>query len=297
MNDYLENYCDYLLFEKGLDKKSIESYTLDLLRYLNYLKEHSKISRVQDINEKDITLFIHVLHDLGLAASSINRNISSIRSFHSYLYNERVVTNNCAADVDSLKIKEILPYVLSVSEMEILLNTPDMESKGGIRDRALLEILYSCGLRISELINLQCNYIYKQENLIRVIGKRNKERFIPIGNKALKAIEEYLLNSRDKYLGSINTGHLFLNRFGNKLSRMGIWKIVKKHLSAAGLSSEIHPHTFRHTFATHLLDGGADLRSVQEMLGHADISTTQIYTSISKQHLLETYRTAHPRSK
>ncbi len=198
--------------------------------------------------------------------------------------------------VSAPKVSKSLPNVLNINEIESILSEPDVSKKLGLRDKALLETFYACGLRVSELINLKISDLFLKEEMIRVFGKGSKERFVPIGSSAIKWIEEYLKNSRPLLEKKAKSQHvLFLNSRGTKLSRMGVWKIVDKYAKLAGIKKEVHPHTFRHSFATHLLEGGADLRAVQEMLGHVDISTTQIYTHIDRDYIKQVHRDFHPR--
>lgn len=293
---HLELYLDYLILDKSLTGLTAEAYTNDLKRYCEFLRSKN----IYDFGKADHQLieeYLMLLSELGFQINSISRNLSSIKNIYKFLNGENIIPNNPALLVDSPKKPFLLPSVMSVDEIDRLLAIPDTESALGVRDRAMLETIYACGLRISELLNLECTAILFNDEIIRVIGKRGKERFVPIGRSALNWIEKYLDSFRDELLGIKKTGVLFLNNRGCKLSRMGFWKILKKYLILANLPADIHPHTFRHSFATHLLEGGADLRAVQEMLGHADISTTQIYTHIDRQLLREVYSLHHPRGK
>ncbi len=295
----LEEYLDYLSFETDLRDLSIESYTLDLNRYTKFLVEIKKVDKLDKIDSLFILDYLSELKQIGLVESSRIRNLSSIKNFHRYIVGEEISDKNPALEVESPKKNETLPYVLNIGQVNKLLSLPDVDAPFGIRDKAMLETIYACGLRISELLNLEFKSVNFEEKIIRVIGKRNKERIIPIGKVALKSISEYLDNSRDEFLAKnkkkSSTAVLFLNRFGSKISRMGFWKILRKYVLLAGLDTEIHPHTFRHTFATHLLEGGADLRSVQLLLGHSDITTTQIYTHIDSEQLQMVHKMYHPR--
>ncbi len=295
----LDEYLDYLMFETDLRDLSVESYTLDLNRYTKFLVESKKINKLDKIDSIFILDYLSELKQIGLVESSRIRNLSSIKNFHRYIVGEEISDKNPAMDVESPKKNETLPYVLNITQVNKLLSSPDNDTVLGIRDTAMLETIYACGLRISELLNLEFKSINFQEKIIRVIGKRNKERIIPIGKVALKSISTYLDGSREELLSKRkikgSTATLFLNRFGNKISRMGFWKILRKYVLIAGLDTDIHPHTFRHTFATHLLEGGADLRSVQLLLGHSDITTTQIYTHIDSEQLQMIHKMYHPR--
>ncbi len=294
-NSVLENYYDSLLFDKGLSKLTLESYGNDLKRYFDFL-ESEGVSDPEDILPEHIHDFILLLNDLGLTVNSVIRNLSSIRNFHKFMVNEDICPNNPALHIETPKQPKIYPAVLSVEEIEKIFSVPDTSTELGLRDRTMLEMTYACGLRISELLTLEYNSVIFPEGIVRVIGKRNKERIVPIGSSALGFLRSYLSDVRPQLAARGKSKNiLFLNSRGNKMSRMGFWKILRKYVQLANLSVEIHPHTFRHSFATHLLEGGADLRSVQEMLGHADISTTQIYTHIDREHLKQVYRQYHPR--
>ncbi|HQO08493.1 MAG TPA: site-specific tyrosine recombinase XerD [Clostridiales bacterium] len=295
LSSILENYYDSLLFYKGLSGLTLESYSNDLKRYTVFLEEKG-IKYPDDVKAEHIREFITVLRDLGLMISSVVRNLSSIRNFHKYMVNEDVTQNNPSLNIDTPKEPKTYPAVMTVDEIEKLFAAVDTESDLGKRDRAMLEMMYACGLRISELLNIEYNSVIFPEGIVRVIGKRNKERIVPIGSSALSFLKTYLSDIRPGLASKgASRSSLFLNSRGGKMSRMGFWKIVRKYVQAANLSIDIHPHTFRHSFATHLLEGGADLRSVQEMLGHADITTTQIYTHIDREHLKQVYRQFHPR--
>lgn len=294
-NEILELYYDSLLFDKGLSRLTLESYGNDLKRYIGFLEQKGVVSP-DDVKPEHIREFIVVLRDLGLIISSVIRNLSSIKNFHKFIVNEDLSQYNPSLHIDTPKEPKTFPAVMSVEEIEKLFSAPDTGTDLGKRDRAMLEIMYACGLRISELLTIEFNSVIFPEGIVRVIGKRNKERIVPIGNSALNHLKKYLSDVRPGLASKGNSKSvLFLNSRGNKMSRMGFWKIVRKYVQSADLSIDIHPHTFRHSFATHLLEGGADLRSVQEMLGHADITTTQIYTHIDREHLKQVYRQFHPR--
>lgn len=294
-NAILELYYDSLLFDKGLSRLTLESYGNDLKRYFDFLEQKGVVSP-DEVKPEHIREFVTVLRDLGLMISSVVRNLSSIKNFHKFIVNEDLSQNNPSLHIETPKEPKTYPAVMTVDEIERLFAAPDKETDLGIRDRAMLEIMYACGLRISELLTIEYNSVIFPEGIVRVIGKRNKERIVPIGNSALIHLKKYLSDVRPALASKGKTKSvLFLNSRGSKMSRMGFWKIVRKYVQLANLSIDIHPHTFRHSFATHLLEGGADLRSVQEMLGHADISTTQIYTHIDREHLKQVYKQYHPR--
>jgi integrase/recombinase XerD len=237
-----------------------------------------------------------LLNEIGLQSSSIARNLSAVKSFHRFLEQEGYSESNPSTVIQLPKSKRTLPTVLSVEDIEKILEIPDTSTASGLRDRAMLEVIYGAGLRISELLNLEIQHIYFEEEIVRVYGKGSKERVVPIGEYGISYLKQYLSLARRKFLpiGS-SESKIFLNQRGKPLSRMGFWKILRAYVLEAGLSKEVHPHTFRHSFATHLLEGGADLRVVQELLGHSDISTTQIYTHIDRNYLIQVYKSFHPR--
>lgn len=295
MNSFLKEYLALLKVEKNLTKNTISSYKNDLETFLNYIKDIG-LKDLSEINSEHISAFFKLLKNLGLNERSSARYFSSIRGFFKYLLKNDYVESSPIEKMKAPKISRKLPSVLSVDEINMLLNSPSTEDKFGIRDKAILEVFYACGLRVSELINLKIVDLFLKENLIKVFGKGRKERLIPIGSTAIACIENYLTQSRPflkKNLQSEN--YVFLSNRGKKFSRMGVWKIVKRYVEQTNIKKEIHPHTFRHSFATHLIEGGADLRSVQEMLGHSDISTTQIYTHIDRDYIKKVHKMYHPR--
>ena len=296
MTDLLAQYLSFLKFEKNLADNSISAYKQDLERYLSYLATQ-KITRPENIRDAHIRRLLHLLTELGLSTSSLARNLSSIRSFHLFLIGEDIVRSNPSEHVEGPKLRRYLPSVLTFEEVDLICQKITGTDSFGLRDRAMIEVLYACGLRISELLSLLVREIYFQEAFIRIIGKGSKQRLIPISKRALNWLKRYLDEGRpylDKHHRS--AGIAFLNARGTALSRMGFWKILQKYIQDSGIRKEIHPHTFRQSFATHLLEGGADLRAVQEMLGHADISTTQIYTHLDRTYLQQEYRDFHPRA-
>jgi integrase/recombinase XerD len=296
MTDLLQQYLSYLKFEKNLSENSISAYKKDLERYLSYLKIQGA-ARPDQIRPKHIRKLLQGLSELGLSSSSIARNLSSIRSFHHFLVGEDLLQSDPSEHIDGPKLRRYLPSVLTFDEVQRIYASIPIDSSLGIRDRAMVEVLYACGLRISELLSLLLREIYFQEEFIRIIGKGSKERLVPISKRALQWIRRYVDESRpylDKHRRS--NGIIFLNIRGTAMSRMGFWKILNKYIKNSGIRKEIHPHTFRHSFATHLLEGGADLRAVQEMLGHSDISTTQIYTHLDRTYLQQEYKDFHPRA-
>ncbi|MCS7052554.1 MAG: site-specific tyrosine recombinase XerD [Ignavibacterium sp.] len=295
MKTFLKDYLAQLKVEKNLASNTISSYKSDLESFLNYLEDVG-IKDLSEIKKEHISSFFKILKNLGLSEKSSARYFSSLRGFFKYLIVNEYLKSNPIDKMNAPKISRKLPSVLSVEEINLLLSSPKTDDKFGIRDKAMLEVFYACGLRVSELINLKIIDLFLKENLIKVFGKGRKERLVPIGSSAIFWLEKYLIESRPflkKNLQSEN--YVFLNNRGKKFSRMGVWKIVKKYVELSNLKKEIHPHTFRHSFATHLIEGGADLRSVQEMLGHADISTTQIYTHIDREYIKKVHKLYHPR--
>lgn len=297
LESILSEFSFYLSVEKGLSKNTVESYQSDIEKFLQFCLEN----RIDDLGKIDkITLenYLEFLNENEFSSTSLSRYISSLKSFFNYLHNNGIIQNNPIEKIDSPKIRRNLPEVLTIEEVLSILNSIPTEDVLGKRDKAMLELLYACGLRVSELINLKIRDIFFKEGFLKVWGKGSKERIVPIGSVALNWVKIYLQKSRPQLAkGNNNTVDiLFLNSRGQKFSRMGIWKIIRFYAILAGLGDKVHPHIFRHSFATHLLQGGADIRSVQEMLGHSDISTTQIYTHLTKDYLIEIHKTFHPRA-
>lgn len=288
-------YCDYLLLEKSVALNTYQSYTLDLKKYYEHLT-YSSLKDSSKVQETHISEFLKSLAEIGLSPRSIHRIFSTIRGFHKFMVIEEKAMDDPTQYVELPKRSRALPEILSFQEIERILEQPDCGKILGIRDRAILETMYAAGIRVSELLDLKQHHVMTHEGLILVYGKGSKERLIPIGKSALRWIERYQNETRSLLMkkGS-SRDTLFLNARGDRLSRMAIWNIVSKCARSAGIRKKIHPHIFRHSFATHLLEGGADLRAVQEMLGHASISTTQIYTHIDREYLKEVHRTFHPR--
>lgn len=291
-----KRYLQYLQIEKNLSDHSLESYRLDLVRYAGWLSD-SGIQSLGLITLADLESYMGQLHDVGLAPASLARNISTLRGFHKYLVAESVSKTDPTELIDSIRLPKKLPDILTVDEMLRLLSMAEPAHPIGLRDRAILELLYATGMRVGELTSLKQSQLFFDLNLVRVFGKGSKERLVPVGDSAIHFVRLYQAGTRQTHarLGK-SKDHLFLNQRGSGLSRMTILTIVKTYSGLAGIHKEVTPHTFRHSFATHLLEGGADLRAVQEMLGHADISTTQIYTHLDRQYLSEIHRQFHPRS-
>jgi integrase/recombinase XerD len=295
MEVFLREYLAGLKLEKNLSRNTIDAYKNDLKNFFEFLQEKG-IADPAEITSEDLNSFFNLLHNFGLSGTTIARYFSTLNGFFNHLVFILYLEVNPLEKLSPPKIAKTLPQVLTVEEVERILGLPDTAVNLGLRDKAILELFYACGVRISELINLKISNLFFDEEMIRVTGKGSKERFIPIGESAVHWIKKYISHSRI-YLEkkSISENHLFLNSRGKKLSRMGVWKIVVKYVREAKIEKEIHPHTFRHTFATHLLEGGADLRAVQEMLGHSDISTTQIYTHIDREFIKQEHKQYHPR--
>jgi integrase/recombinase XerD len=295
-HELLETFLNYLTLERNFSGNTRVSYLNDLSRYLMRLQE-SGVNPVE-VAPGEIRKFIQELHDVGLEASSVARNISAIRSFHKFLVTERLAEGNPAENIHQPKQARYLPSVLSVEEMMLLLEAPIRRHPPGnflLRDKAMLEFLYATGVRVSELIGISRQNLHLDDGFVRVLGKGSKERLVPIGESASSWLKRYLLELRPGLSGPASLDFVFLNSRGVKISRMAAWNIVRQHTVLAGIEKPISPHTFRHSFATHLLEGGADLRAVQEMLGHSSIIATQIYTHIDRSFIKEVHRTFHPR--
>ncbi|MEA2105015.1 MAG: site-specific tyrosine recombinase XerD [Candidatus Cloacimonadota bacterium] len=282
----------YLKVEKGLSKNSIEAYTNDVYHFAIFYKEFP----LREVYPEKVADYINHLFRKGEEDATVARKNSSLKSFYKFLYSEKIIKNPVFEQFPSPKVSLKLPNVLSVREVNELINSVKVNDKYGIRDRAILEFLYSTGARISEMLDLRVGDIIFPEGLVRLTGKGRKERLVPITGIASEYCKEYLENARGDLLKWKNSNIMFLNRFGNKLSRMGAWKIFDKYVRMAGISKKVSPHTLRHSFATHLLQGGANLRIVQSLLGHSSIKTTQIYTNIDKEYLKEIHSLYHPRA-
>ncbi|NCC81477.1 MAG: site-specific tyrosine recombinase XerD [Clostridia bacterium] len=293
MKNYIKDFEDYLTLEKGLSKNTITSYISDLEIFQEFL-EKTKLD-ILYIKEEDIQKYLIYLSKKEYKTTSVARILSSLRSFFLYLIEEKIVINNPMTEISKPKMGLRLPKTLSLEEVESILKVPQGDQLG-LRDKAILETLYATGMRISELTDLNLNSVNLELSYVQCIGKGNKERIVPLGSIAHDAIEKYLEIVRPRLLKDYRITALFLNNRGKGLTRQGVWKIIKGYAEKSGIKKEVSPHTFRHSFATHLLENGADLRSVQEMLGHSDISTTQIYTHISKKQLYKVYNSAHPRA-
>ncbi len=293
---HLESFCDYLSFERGLSPRTLDAYRRDIEKLIAFLVTRD-ITAIKAATTRDVREYSYQLKDRGLQASSIRRNLSAIRTYYAFLIAEGHVTVDPTERVDLPRPGRKLPNVLGRDDVIRLLEAPDPSDRFYWRDRALLEFTYASGVRVGELISLKVRNVDIPEGLAVVEGKGSKERIVPVGRSAIQALVVYLREIRPTLLrGRDAEGVVFLNARGEPLSRMGAWKILRKHVTRAGIKSRVTPHTLRHSFATHLLEGGADLAAVQEMLGHADIATTQIYTHVSDQHLRTAHRKHHPRA-
>jgi len=283
-----------LKVERNMSPLTLEAYKRDLNQYLGYI-ELQQINKISNITSKHIRKYIRVLNERGMAPASISRIISSIRSYHKYLSSEELVKENPALILNTPKIPKKLPSILSEQEISLIIDSIEKSSDFHHRDKAIIEMLYSCGIRVSELCSLEVSKLFLKDDLIMVTGKGSKERLLPIGKRAKKYINNYFKYSRDKFIKRTSSSFIFVSKNGNQLTRAMINIILNKWTAISGINKSVSPHTLRHSFATHLLEGGADLRFVQALLGHSDISTTQIYTHLDKQHLKEIYKTHHPR--
>lgn len=296
MHEHLQDYLSYLSDERGLAKNTLESYGRDLQQYLTYLKEKKNLD-IKDTTQATVIGYLLQLQSKGKATATLSRSLAAIKSYYQFLFREGIIERNPTMNLDAPKQEKRLPKVISVEDVERLLEQPDLRYPIGIRDRAMLEVLYATGLRVSELISLKMNDINLEMGYLKCFGKGSKERIVPLGSIATKYLKMYIEHAR-KFLASTPFETvLFLNHHGKGLTRQGFWKIIKRYAENLNIQVEITPHTLRHSFATHLLENGADLRSVQEMLGHADISTTQIYTHLTKDRIREVYDQAHPRAR
>ena len=290
----LERFTDSLTLEQGLAAQTLEAYRRDIDRLVDYATIKGAKAPL-DISSRLLREFVYYLKDLGLAPASIRRNISAVRTYFRFLLAEGIVTRDPSERLETPKRWRSLPDVLSVEEITRLLGAPTLDDPLAFRDRAMLELAYGAGLRVSEWISLGVRDVLMADRLVRVFGKGSKERLVPIGRSAIGAVATYTRELRPKLERGSGKGVLLLNARGEPLSRMGAWKLLRKYVERAGITKDVSPHTLRHSFATHLLEGGADLRAVQEMLGHADISTTQIYTHVDREYLRKVHKQFHPR--
>ena len=297
LQDPIEDYLHFIKVERQLADNTLQSYKRDLIAYARHLHVEQNIQSFNVVTRHHILNFLDSLRAVGKSSKTISRQISSIRSFHQFLLREKVAEQDPTVHLEMPKKEQTLPKVLSIEEIDALIAAPTIEKPQGVRDIALLELLYGSGMRISELIELNLEDVHITMGFVRVFGKGGKERIIPLGRGAIHACTNYLEEARPELLGNAPKNNAFLiTQRGKRFTRQGCWKIIKGHALTAGIQKEITPHVLRHSFATHLIENGADLRAVQELLGHADISTTQIYTHVSKTRLSEVYKQFHPRA-
>lgn len=291
----LEEFVNYLTVERRLALNTIESYNRDIIRFLEFISIRGT-NAIDGVKIDIIRSYLKNLLENRLSSASMARHLASIKVFFRFLVSEKQLDEDPTSYLESPKLWSRIPKVLTLKEVDLLLNQPDIKTHLGLRDKAMLEVLYATGLRVSELISLKTNDINLQAGFLISAGKGSKERLVPIGESALLVTEKYLANSRPQLLKGKNKPELFLNRFGKKMTRQAFWKTIKKYALSAEIKTDISPHSLRHSFATHMLAGGANLPAIQQMLGHADIATTQIYTHIMKDRLLEVYDKFHPKS-
>lgn len=297
MEIYVDDFINFLIVERNLSKNTIEAYATDLKGYVEFIDVRG-VKRIENVVMEDVLAYLTNLQKHNFSPLTIARHLSAIRMFHRFLVGENIITENPVEEINSPKLAKKLPVILDQAEIERLMDQPDISNPRGLRDRALLEFAYATGVRVSELLTIENNNILFDDQLVRVFGKGAKERLIPIGEQAIYCVKEYQQRSRP-LLAKVErpSDVLFLNHFGRPLSRMGFWKILRKYAVHANISKHISPHSIRHSFASHLIEGGADLRAVQEMLGHENIATTQIYTHLDREYLKEVHRTFHPREQ
>ncbi len=297
-NVYIRGYQNYLQIEKSLSKNTVDGYCRDIKKLNNFFNGNDDKKKIEDVNYQDFQKYLSYLNDLKINARSQSRVISSMRSFFKFLILEKIIKENPTELLENPKTGKKLPEFLTIEEIELLVNQIDRSKKEGERNLAIIEVLYGCGLRVTELIELKISEIYWEEGFIRIIGKGNKERLVPLGKIASKHLKIYLNEIRvHQKVKDLFVDHVFINKNGSKISRVMIFKIIKKLTEKAGIQKNISPHSLRHSFATHLVEGGADLRSVQEMLGHQSITTTEIYTHLDKNYLKQAILDHHPLEK
>ena len=294
VNDLIDEYLNYLAVEKGASRLTIEAYSHDLNRFVNLVQNRGK-QEAADITPDEIISYLEQVKKDGLNVRSVNRGLAAVRGFFKFLLREKKINANPVANIGLAKVWARLPDTLSKEEMNLLLAQPGAKNPAAMRDAAMMELMYATGIRVSEIITLTMNSINWQVGYLIVMGKGGKERIVPIGRSAYNCLSEYVNHVRPKFMKDHRSNILFLNRSGEGLTRQGFWKIVRRYALRTGLNKNVHPHTFRHSFASHLLEGGADLRSVQIMLGHADIATTEIYTHITRERLKSIHKRYHPR--
>lgn len=296
MKNDLEDYKNYLIFERRMAKNTTNSYTKDLEGYIEYLNKERKKEEIKDVKKVDIEKYLEYLIDNNYTTTSLARKLTAIKNFHKYLFSTKKINTDESLTIDRPKLRKALPNVLTVEEVDRLLDIKPV-TPFDYRNKAMLELLYGTGLRISEMLDLKLGDIDFENCIVRCFGKGSKERIVPIGEYIIDSLNEYLENGRNKLLGKKISDYLFLNKNGGRISRFSFFKIIKKLLRDKGIKKDVSPHSLRHSFATHMLENGADLRSIQELLGHSDIATTRIYTHITNKKVQNDYIEYHPRSK
>ncbi len=296
LSPHIDSYLDMLTVEKGLSRNTLEAYSRDLVRLAGFLRSRG-IQAWEECQSVHLRSYLSSLRGRGLSPRSIARNVAALRQFYRFLEKEEIVKENPVPSFFSHRLSAKLPHALGSDEVKTLLNQPDSSTALGARDLAMLELLYATGVRVSELISIQTHQINLEGEYLTVRGKGAKVRMVPYGRCARESLLRYLKEVRPKLLRGRMSSYCFLTRSGKALTRQGFWKLIRRYALIAGIEKKVTPHTLRHSFATHLLEGGADLRSVQAMLGHSDISTTQIYTHLNRSHLKEVHRRHHPREK
>ncbi|WP_134683221.1 site-specific tyrosine recombinase XerD [Brevibacillus migulae] len=295
MDMLIDQFIHFLAVEKGLAANTLESYQRDMVAYTTYLRNHG-VNEIHDSSRTHIIGYLLSLQEKGRATATLSRNMASIRAFYQFLVRDKHLDKDPSIHLETPKIEKRLPKVLSIEEVERLLEGPALHNPAGIRDKAMLELLYATGIRVSELVSLSIGDVNLEMGFVKCLGKGSKERIIPLGSMANQIVRQYIEAGRPKLLKQSHETALFLNHLGKQITRQGFWKIIKRYAEQVNIRTEITPHTLRHSFATHLLENGADLRSVQEMLGHADISTTQIYTHVTRTRIKDVYAKTHPRA-
>ena len=295
MNLLLDKFTDYIGSVRKLSDNTVESYCRDIKQYIEYI-ESKNIQSLKNTNKTTVITYLLYLQKNGRATSTISRSLASIRAFYQYLTAERIIERDPTVDLESPKVEKKLPTILSGKEVELLLDQPDLSSAKGTRDKSMLELLYATGIRVSELVALDCGDINLELGYLKCSKNNDRERIIPVGTIALEILGKYIRDVRPGLLRGKSETALYVNYKGERLTRQGFWKIIKGYKNKAKINKDITPHTLRHSFAAHLIENGADLKSVQEMLGHSDISTTQVYAQITKNRIKEVYNKAHPRA-
>lgn len=295
MNNLITEFCHYLASEKMRSMNTINSYRSDLENYVYFLENKLLIDDIKHVTIDDVKKYFAYMKKMGYTATSMSRELSSIRSFHKFLHLEGIVKENVTTSISTPKKDKKLPTVLSIEEVMKILSLLNDDGPYNARNHAMIEVMYACGLRVSELVNLKISELHLTSKMISTTGKGTKERLIPINDYASKVLKNYIIEHRPKLVKKGGSNFVFLNNHGEPISRQSFFILIKKLCAEAGIEKEISPHTLRHSFATHLLEAGTDLRLIQEMLGHEDISTTQIYTHLSKQKIKDVYKTSHPR--